>query len=252
MDERVAGLVARFTAAAERAVPWDHGRTPRPPGPRAEGVDPRDELVMATVELPGGALDVLRPADPDALPFEPVGGDGSADGDVQEWHPPHWARIWPSATVLAGALCHDELDGARVLELGCGLGLPSLAAARAGARVLATDLSPAAVALTRVNAERNGLAVDVAVADWAVPDVLVDAGPWDLVVAADVLYGVLAETLLGDLLPRLAGPGGAVLLADPGREPADRFLHAAGAWDVSSHSAGGGGVSLHLLRPRPE
>ncbi|TCK24236.1 class I SAM-dependent methyltransferase [Pseudonocardia endophytica] len=242
--DRVAELVARFESAAARAVPWDLGRTSRSRDPDA---DPLDELVVATVELPGGPLSLLRPADPDALAFEPVGRDVGGDGT--EWHPPHWARLWPSATVLASALANDELDGARVLELGCGLGLPSLAAARAGAHVLATDLSPAAVALTSVNAAHNGLDVDVAVADWtAPPDVVTAGAPWDLVVAADVLYGQWADNLLADLLPRLVGTEGAVLVTDPGREPADRFLHAADAWDVQSRDAGGGGVALHLLR----
>ena len=51
-------------------------------------------------------------------------------------------------------------DPARVLELGCGLGLPSLAAALAGGRVLATDWAPEALAAVRVNAERNDIEVE--------------------------------------------------------------------------------------------
>jgi methylase of polypeptide subunit release factors len=50
-----------------------------------------------------------------------------------------------------------------VLDLGCGTGVVAVALARllpAGAAVSASDLSPAAVELTRLNAERNGVAVE--------------------------------------------------------------------------------------------
>ena len=240
MDADIARLASRLRDAASSADPGD-------------GTDPLRDLVTDEIALPGGPVRLLRPADPDALPFDRVAGsadDADRTDRTEEWHPPHWARSWPSATALAVALEAEDLDEVRVLELGCGLGLPSLAAARAGARVLATDLSPAAVALTAVNAERNGLLLDVAVADWAAPDALLAAPPWDLVVAADVLYGWRAEHLLGELLPRLVAPGGAVLLADPGREPAGRFLDAAGAWDVRSEPSAVAGVAVHLLRPR--
>ena len=47
---------------------------------------------------------------------------------------PYWCRVWPSALMLAAALTqHPELvRGRRVLELGCGLGLCGIAAAKAG------------------------------------------------------------------------------------------------------------------------
>src|SRR3954454_11895919 len=53
---------------------------------------------------------------------------------------PYWARPWPSGVGLAGHL-HDPplTPGTTVLELGCGLALPSVIAAQQGARVLATD-----------------------------------------------------------------------------------------------------------------
>ena len=54
---------------------------------------------------------------------------------------PYWAELWPSSLALAHAIGGRALRGARTLELGCGLGLPSIAAALAGGRVLATDWS---------------------------------------------------------------------------------------------------------------
>src|SRR5919108_324561 len=76
---------------------------------------------------------------------------------------PYWAELWPSGVALARAVAGRALKGATVLEIGCGLGLPSLAAARAGGRVLATDWSSSAIDLLLRNAERNEVAPEAAV-----------------------------------------------------------------------------------------
>ncbi len=108
-----------------------------------------------------------------------------------------------------------------MLELGAGLGLPSLAASLRGADVLATDWADDAVALLRENAERNAIELRAERARWDEPDLLVRRGPWDLVLGADLLYEQRnAEALLA-LLPQL---GGEILLAEPGRPFAEAFL----------------------------
>ena len=119
------------------------------------------------------------------------------------------------------------------MELGCGLALPSIAAARHGARVLATDWSVDAVALAALNARRNGAELDLAVCSWAEPDSVVEAGPWDVVLAADVLYERRNVDLLLDLLPRLTEEA---LVADPGRPAAKAFLDGARSrgWAVAT------------------
>lgn len=88
----------------------------------------------------------------------------------------------------------------------------------------ATDWSPHALDATAVNATRNGVEVSTAVADWGAATDLVAAGPWDLVVAADVLYERLKSRQLLELLPRLTDT---VLLAEPGRAPAQAFFDGA-------------------------
>ena len=51
---------------------------------------------------------------------------------------PYWCRPWPSALMLATALTQQPhlVRGLRVLELGCGLGLCGIAAAKAGEQLL--------------------------------------------------------------------------------------------------------------------
>jgi len=116
------------------------------------------------------------------------------------------------------------LDGLRVVELGCGLALPSLAAARSGATVLATDVEPEALELVARNAGLNGLSVETLRLDWSEPAVLLSRAPFDLVLASDVLYERHSVAPLLALLPRLAPEA---LLADPGRPAPGAFLEQA-------------------------
>ena len=110
----------------------------------------------------------------------------------------------------------------RVLELGCGLGLPALAAALRGADVLATDWAEDAIELLQQNVERNGVFLRLARVRWSEPEPLLRAAPWDLVLGADLLYEARNAEQLAELLP---GLGGDLLLAEPGRPYAKEFLH---------------------------
>jgi predicted nicotinamide N-methyase len=195
-----------------------------------------DELVSQSVELPGGALAILQPQEAAELP----------DDGAVEWAPlvPYWAVLWRSGVELACQLADEDLRGVRVVELGCGLAVPSLAAARAGAEVLATDGCEEAPALAARNAEANGLRLETATVDWAQPGDLARRAPFDLVLAADVLYERANVPLLLSLLPRLAPEA---WLADPGRAEATAFLEeAARRWELETRRHGV--VRIHRLR----
>jgi predicted nicotinamide N-methyase len=158
-------------------------------------------------------LSVLRPPDADALIDETA-------FDEEEFLP-YWAELWPSGLALARHVSELDLAGRNVLELGCGLGLPSLAASVGGADVLATDWAEDAIELLRRNAERNDAPLRVARVRWSEPEPVLRSAPWDLVLGADLLYEERNTDQLADLLPRL---GGDVLLAEPGRPYAKAFL----------------------------
>jgi predicted nicotinamide N-methyase len=164
---------------------------------------------------------------------------------------PYWARPWPSGLALAAAVAGaPPAAGARVLELGCGLGAPSVVAARAGADVLATDGAPDAVAFAAHALALNEVEAQVAIVDWAAHgEALVARGPFDVVLAADVLYTrANVETALR-LWPRLLAPDGVLHLADPQRAGTRDFLAAArGTFSVVSERREDG-VALHVLRP---
>lgn len=150
---------------------------------------------------------------------------------------PYWAELWPSGHVLANRLAGRELRGLRVVELGAGLSIPSLVAAAGGASVVATDWYEPALTFVSVNARRLGLAVETMFVDWrAPPAALLDAGPFDVVVAADVLYEPRNAGPLAELLPRLVADDGEAIIADPRRPDARPFLEALVASGWSLHT----------------
>jgi len=70
---------------------------------------------------------------------------------------PHGVHFPPQSTIELAKIL-DIKPGDRVLDLGCGSGLLSIAAAKSGASyVLATDLDPVSLNTTLANAQRNGV-----------------------------------------------------------------------------------------------
>jgi predicted nicotinamide N-methyase len=203
------------------------------------------ELVEERVALSAHELTIVHPSRPDALIDE--------QAFERDEFLPYWAELWPSGIALARAVERLAAPGVSVVELGCGLALPSIAAALAGARTLATDWSPDALEFAAANATRNGASIETAVVSWSSADELVARGPWDLVVAADVLYENRNVAPLLALLPRLARSRGRVLLADPGRPAARSFYDEAGErWHVEQRpgDAAHPRVTLYELRLR--
>jgi predicted nicotinamide N-methyase len=195
-----------------------------------------EELVTHSIELPSGQFRLLQPKEAAALP----------DDHQVEWAPisPYWSVLWRSGVALARELDGMALRGLRIVELGCGLAAPSIAAARRGATVLATDACADALALVARNADANDVSIETAVVEWAEPDELIRRGPFDIVLGTDVLYERPSVTLLLSLLPRLAPEA---WLADPGRPAAEAFFEEAARrrWPIETRVRGV--VRIHRL-----
>ena len=202
-------------------------------------------LQHSTISLPTGHLDLTHPRDAMHLIYEQnFGADGT--------DPPYWAQPWPCGVELARAVAAAVTPGTRVLELGCGLALPSLAAARAGGHVLATDQAEGALAFVAYNARRNHVSLTVETCSWADPTAAIAGAPWDIVLAADVLYRHSGLDALHALLPRLVDHTGRIWIADPARPPARDFLTACGSWaTITTARTADPDVTIHQLRPRP-
>ena len=140
--------------------------------------------------------------------------------DAHAPEPPYWAHLWTGSRHLARLLAtRVACAGRRAVDIGCGLGLVGVVAARQGARVIAIDSAHAALAFARVNAARNACALHVVQADVAHPGL---RGPFDLCLAADVTYDPRLQQAIGAFLAAHLSPTGeawsveSVRTMDPG------------------------------------
>ena len=115
--------------------------------------------------------------------------------------------------------CLAMLDGLfdrrfdAVIDVGTGTGLLAFAAAHLWpeARIIATDIDPAAIEVTRENAVRNGVeGLALIVADGALDAAITAAAPYDLVIA-NILAGPLVS--MAPELAAIAAPDAAIVLA---------------------------------------
>ena len=160
---------------------------------------------------------ILRPANSDDLIRE--------EDFVKDERLPYWADVWPSSIVLAGKLLELNGRGKTALELGCGVGLSTLAATSAGFDVLSTDYYEDALDVTRANVFRNlGKIARTRLVDWR--HLPLDLGTFDLIFASDVLYEKEYAELLPILFRGLLATTGIALIADPGRVASPVFVEA--------------------------
>jgi predicted nicotinamide N-methyase len=177
--------------------------------PRDPATFVRDHVHLGPVPLVPEI--VLHQAD------DPIGLWELNEGEYRsEQPPPFWAFAWAGGQALARyVLDHPELvRRARVLDLAAGSGLVAIAAARAGAAtVRAVEIDPLAIAAIELNADVNGVRVEVELGDILHQD----AGDAEVVLAGDVFYSrAMAERVLA-FLRRARRAGARVLVGDPER-----------------------------------
>lgn len=137
-----------------------------------------------------------------------------------------WSKVWPAGLALGFHLLENPslCKCKSVLELGAGLGIGGVCAAAAGAsQVVVTDIEPKGLTFATRSAQDNGLnakgAFITAVWDWnGRPPAGLD-GPYELVLAGDVIYCDEHAPRLGTLLAALIKPGGTVLFSDSLERP---------------------------------
>lgn len=189
---------------------------------------PHDSKSPASDAQPAGTRRGRAPAS-----RAPSATDDADDSEVLRM--PYWAMPWASGLALAEMVLQQRhlVGGRRVLELGCGLGTTATAALEAGANLTVSDCFVETLTYCRFNALRNtGREPDTLLVDWRTARgvaALVRSGPYDLVLAADVLYEPADVAHLMALIPALTGSRGAFWLAEPGRTTSRRFVDAVSA-----------------------
>jgi len=224
-------------------------------------LDSEMEIAPTPVYLPGSEFQ-LCVYQPTPASREELFARAKASPDRQM---PYWADIWPSGLALGSfALRYaDRLAGKRVLEVGSGLGTTASATLRSGATLVAVDYTPLALGLCRYNALVNvGASPRTFPLNWReltprALERLRAAGPYPIIMAADVLYESRDIEPLIRLIDNLLEPDGMLWLSEPGRKVAARFLNtlAMRGWRFTTHVVEGpwpGGqtdrINVHFLR----
>lgn len=135
---------------------------------------------------------------------------------------PYGFELWPAALMLAEYLYRGERgQGRPAIELGCGVGLVSIAAARRGWRMVASDGDPVPLQFAEFNAAANAVQIEsYQVLDWHKPP---SDRQFSRIFAADVLYQRCDHAPILRCIDRLLERDGIAILADPNRGVVDDF-----------------------------
>jgi len=130
---------------------------------------------------------------------------------------PYFGVIWPSALALAEKLATLPLEGKTILEIGCGLALPSLLATQMGAQVTATDSHPDVPRFLENNLKLNRLqGLNYTHAHWAQSSTTILVKP-NLIMGSDILYEKDHPRLVAEFINLNLAAGGSAIVTDPAR-----------------------------------
>ena len=178
------------------------------------------QLKWDAVPVHGGAPLQIRSL-LDKLQFNDDDGRAQAVGiSSAAW--PLFGLLWPSSHILAAEIMVRELDGLRILEIGCGLGLASLVAHRRGADICASDAHPLTQLFLDENTHLNQLQ-PMAYHEGCWHRDYPDLGQFDLIIGSDVLYERDEAGVLAGFINRHARASCEVLIIDPNRSNRSHF-----------------------------
>jgi len=173
---------------------------------------------------------------------------------------PYFGVIWPAAIALCAYLAQPEikkqLSGKKIIELGCGLALPSIICAKAGGLCVAVDNHPNVPGFLHKNVEQN----EPVQVTFLTPGELSqfsyeEENKFDWIIASDVLYDRDLARIFTDMVCKLAAPKARFVLTDPGRAYIQEFVnsmaargwnHELQAWKVPQ-TAKGLGISSDIF-----
>ncbi len=130
---------------------------------------------------------------------------------------PYFGVLWPSGIALAEYLVRmgGWLKDKSVLEIGCGLALPSIVAYKCGANVVATDFHEEVPIFLKKNQELNSTNIKYERIHWR--NETNNLGKFDFVIGSDILYENTHPEFVAKTLNSHCKDKGHIILADPGR-----------------------------------
>ncbi len=148
---------------------------------------------------------------------------------------PFWAKLWPSSIALVNVLENnpDWIRDKHVLELGAGIGLPSLMLAGVAKSIQVSDYADEAVELLQKNiAHLNLMNVQALQLDWNHLPISIQP---DVLILSDVNYDPSQFDTLIQIITSKILDGCTILLSTPQRIMASPFVQALEAYIQTTH-----------------
>ena len=175
------------------------------------------------IDVQGKLILIETISDIDQL-FENLLSKGEDHEDVRDERIPYWADLWPSSIALSNYIIQKSIiqPGSKVLEIGCGVGLPGIVAGLHGAKVVFSDYIQEALDLAQKNWNLNtNLSAEFVRMDWREPDPAINA---DVILASDIAYEQKSFDDLIKAFRVLLSPAGKIIIAEPNRAFSQSFF----------------------------
>ncbi len=130
---------------------------------------------------------------------------------------PLWTKIWEASGVLAGYIADMPVEKDKsFLEIGAGVGVVGISAAKAGHRVTLTEYNPDALNFAKANAVKNNCRdLIIEKLDWNAPHL---TGRFDCIMGSELVYKETNITPLFNLFKKYLKPDGEIILAESVKE----------------------------------
>jgi predicted nicotinamide N-methyase len=137
---------------------------------------------------------------------------------------PFWAKVWASSKAMVNFLQEEPtwIEKKNVLEIGAGIGIPSLSIAAKTKKIIISDYAPDAVSLLQMNIKHLKLSNAVALnIDWnnISEDIIADT-----ILLSDTNYEPDAHNNLVLLIEKFIKKGSTIILATPNRLSSNSFI----------------------------
>lgn len=155
-------------------------------------------------------------------------GEDEQDQSLSEEHCPYFGVMWEAGIGLSMYLDQKMCEGKKILEIGCGLALPSFVATRFKGEVLATDFHADVLPFLEVNQKNNDTVFNYSLMNWRdeIERTKTNFGMFDLVIGSDILYESQHAIQVAKALIAFLNPNGKIILSDPGRAYVQKFIQA--------------------------
>ena len=153
-------------------------------------------------------------------------GEENQDQSLAEEHCPYFGVMWEAGIGLSQYLTKEMCKDKKILEIGCGLGLPSFVASRFNGKVVATDFHADVPVFLKINQQKNNIKFEYIVMNWRneIERISSSLGLFDLVLGSDLLYESQHAMEVAKALIAFLKPGGKIILSDPGRAYVQKFV----------------------------